>query len=721
MLPSPTVSVSASVRHRPCIVRTDGQGYTRIHQKRANPLESNKRPHSADQRTPGARRAYAIYLGLFGVALAVGVWARFSGLGFSSLAADEYYFVESIRRIIATGLPAFETGGYYTRGILIQYLTVPAMWVSATVESGVRLPSVVFGLFTAFVAYLYGHRTIGRPWGVALAAMILLSSWEVEFSRFGRMYAGFQLATLAALVSLHDVIGGVRGMRRYLPLVLGLVLVATHSLAIFLLPLLYLPVVLPGRVDRLGGRKAVCWYLLAATIPTTAALILRGVNFRMLGVQNAFPADFSSSGGMRVVYPAFPFWQLGTPLASLAGLATLLGLVALSGWVLERRRKIDEATTVAAVCLAAAAAHSLLLAGILGLILAARYGLPRTARMHPLAMKLGLAAALVSVGWVAYAGWVTYGAGSRGWIEATGVHLFRDAALRAFVWPDPSASVLDPWLHEFPLMARFLAVAFLIQFVTKVRDPLHDIVRNPAFVVAYLLALLGFFAPQFVVARYTYFVYPVVLAMLILSVRDIVHFAGQRLSFVRSDVMIGVLFALALFAVGGDFHPRHLARVASYESTYRTGVFQAYEITWYDRDDHAATAAYVADAAEPQDLVIVAEVPVVSHYLLREHAVYLDQRGSRFRNVSREHGTVDVWSNRRLLGTPNELRDFTRCTEQAVWIVQSLDEKRWLQPLEVWGPQIREVETKYVSPDQSLEVVRVSLHHDPDCFGAADG
>lgn len=681
----------------------------------------SKRPHSIDQRTPRVRWAYALCLSGFGVALAVGVWARLNGLGFSSLAADEYYFIESIRRIIATGLPAFETGGYYTRGILIQYLTVPAMWISASEELGVRLPSVVFGLVTVFVAYLYGCRTIGRPWGLALAAMILLSSWEVEFSRFGRMYAGFQLATLAVLVSLHDVIGGVRGMRRYLPLVLGLALVATHSLAIFLLPLLYLPVILPGRVDRLGGKTAVFYYLVAATIPATAALILQGVNFRMLGVQNAFPAGFSSSGGMRVVYPAFPFWQLGTPIASLAGLATLLGLVALGGWVLERRRRIDEATAVAAVCLAAAAAHSLLLAGILGLILAARYGLPRTARLHPSAMKLGLAAALVSIAWVAYAGWVTYGAGSRGWIEAAGVHLFRDALLRAFVWPDPSTSVLDPWLNEFPVMARFLAVAFLVQFVTKVRDPLRDIVRNPAFLVAYLLLLLGLFAPQFIVARYTYFAYPVALAMLVLSVRDIVHFAAQRLRSVRSDVMIGVPVALTLFAVGGDFHPRHLASVASYESTYRTGAFQRYEVTWYDRDDHAATAAYVAGAADPQDLVIVVEVPVVSHYLSREHAVYLDKRSSRFRNVSREHGTVDVWSNRRLLGTPSELRDFTRCTEQAVWIVLSLDEKRWFQPPEVWGTQIRAVETKYVSQDQSLEVVRVSLHRNPNCFGAADG
>jgi hypothetical protein len=654
-----------------------------------------------------------------GVAVAVGVWARFTGLGFSSLAADEYYFVRSIRRILATGIPAFESGGYYVRGLLVQYLTVPAMWLTGSEELAVRIPSALFGLAAAFMAYLYGRRTIGRPWALALAAMLLLSSWEVEFSRFGRMYAGFQFLTLALLVSLHDVIGGTGGWRRYLPIGLCLLAAATHAMAIFLVPLLFLPVLLPGRLGRLGGKKPAIGYTLAAGFPAILALVQQTVDFRTIGVRNAMPAGFSAVRGPDVAFPAFPFWHLGTPGASLVAVGALLGLVGLGCWLLSRRNRIDGAATVAALCLACAASHFLLLGFLLGVVLVVRYGLPKAARQHRAAFRLAVAAVVVAGGWVGYAAWLTYGIGSRDWIEAAGVQLFSEAVLRAFVWPDPSLSVLVAWLRELPMLAWLFAASLLLQVLLRARDPLDKIVRNPAFFVGYVLLVLGLFTPNIITTRYTYFAYPVALAMLVLSVRDVVGLLPKGRSRPPMAAAVGVPAALALFAVGGDFHPRHLASVGSYESTYRTEEFEAHEITWYDRDDDVPTAEFVADASDPEDVVIVVETPAISHYLSREHAVYLDWRGQRFANVSRERGTLDLWSNQRLLGTPEQVADLTRCVEGPVWIIESLEGRQWLDPLAIWGDQLGDVETVFVNPDRSQEVLRVSLISDAACPGVA--
>ncbi|MDH3297553.1 MAG: glycosyltransferase family 39 protein [Gemmatimonadota bacterium] len=677
-------------------------------------MDSNILPQSVEQPATGRRWVRAASVGVLGVAVAVGVWARFRGLGFSSLAADEYYFVRSIRRILVTGIPAFESGGYYVRGLLVQYLTVPAMWLSGSDELGVRIPSALFGLAASVMAYAYGRRTIGRPWALALAAMLLLSSWEVEFSRFGRMYAGLQFLTLAFLVSLHDVIGGIRGWRRYLPVVLCLLATATHETAIFLIPLLFLPALFPG---SLGGRKAAIGYTLAAGVPAIAAVGQLLIEFRGIGVQDALPAGFTAAGGSAVVLPAFPFWHLGTPEASLAAVGALLGLVGLGCWLLLRRDRIGGATAAAALCLACAVSHFLLLGLLLGLLLVVRYRLPRTAKQLPAAFKLGLASLAVAVGWVAYAGWLTYGIGSRDWIEATGSLLFSEAVFRVFVWPDPSEAVLTAWRLELPTLGWLFAAALVFQLALKARDPWEDFVRNPAFFVAYLLLVLGVFTTSLVTTRYTYFAYPVALAMLVLSVRDAVRLVARPRS-VTVEAALGVPVALALFSLGGDFSPRHLVEVGSYAATYRTGAYQEHENTWYARDDDVSTANFVTDAARPGDLVIAAETPAMSYYLDLEHAVYLDRRGHRFANVSRERGTLDLWSGRRLLSTPEEVDEFTRCAEGAIWLVRSLKETRWINPPEIWADQLEDVETSFQNPDRSQEVLRVRLRPDASCPGA---
>jgi hypothetical protein len=649
-----------------------------------------------------------------GVAIAGGVWARISGLAFSSLAGDEYYFVQSIRRIMATGLPGFESGGYYVRGWLIQYLTVPAMWASGSDELGVRIPSVLFGLATASAAYLYGRRTIGRPWALALCAMVLLSSWEVEFSRFGRMYAGFQFATLAFLISLHDVIGRTRGWRIYLPVVFCLAATGTHALAVFLTPLLFLPVVLPDRVERFGGSRSVVTYSLASLVPLLVGLAQRQIDFRGMGVENARPADFVSPGGSGDVLPTMPFGDAGAPAVGLVAVA-ILGVLAFAWWRLRGRALTDEAAVVAVLCLLCALGHFLFLGGLLGLLLIVRYGLPRTAAQHRAAFWLGLTAFGVAIGWVAYAGWLTYGVGSRAWIASTGEQLFSQALLKTFLWPDPSDAVLTAWFTELPVLAWLFTVSLALQFVLKARMPLPDVVRNPAFFVGYVLLTLGIFTPSLTTTRYTYFAYPVALAMLALSVRDVSALVGRRRPVSWAQTGLGVGIALALFAVGGDFSPRHLTAVSSYESTYRMGSFQDREDTWYTRDDDAATAAFVRENAQPGDLVIVAETPVISHYLGREHVVYLDRRGHRFRNVSRARGTLDLWSNQRLVGTLAEVGDLTRCLEGDVWIVRTLQERRLIDPPELWDAQLVGLQNVFQNGDDSQDVLRVSLRPAAAC------
>lgn len=663
---------------------------------------------------PGRRLPHFTHAALL-LALAVGVWARVRGLGVSSLANDEYYFVLSIQQILEHGIPWFETGGLYTRGILVQYLTAPFMLLIEPDEVAVRIPSVVFGLATAGVAWWYGRRTVGPKYAALLVVFLLVSSWQVEFSRFGRMYAAFQLLTLAMLTALYETMTGTSGIRRYLvPLLLAAALL-THQLALLLIPLVFLPLLIPGARDRLGGRRGVWGYGMAAAGTLVLGWFSRAFDFRQAGVTDIYPAGYSAPSGTELLLPYFPFWRLSPePAVNVAFVALALALAAGVSLWLARRSRTDAATGIAALMLVTAAAHLLLVAFALGLVLVLRYGVPWKFREHRAAAVLWGSAAAVSVGWAAYATWLTYGAGARGWIHGGGFTLFREAAVAAFVWPNPWHSVIAPWLAELPVTAWMIGAAVLLQVLLAARRPVRELVLNPAFVVLYCLAVFGLFDPLYGVTRYTFFLYPVGLALVLLSIRDLGSLVANRLPVLESGFSLGLPAAILVFAIGGDFHPRHLLHVDAEEAVLRSGEFREFEATWYARDDFASPARFLQEEADATDPIIVQEAPSVSYYLNRPHGIYLDRSGDRFSNVSRHGGTVDFWSGERLLSTEEDVRSFTRCARE-VWLVRMADQRAWVQPDSVWASRLTDAKTVFEGRDGAVEVLRIEVVPEASC------
>lgn len=52
----------------------------------------------------------------------LGFVVRINGISNTPLSVDEYYLVTSVQNILKYGLPHFDTGGYYVRGLLYQYI-----------------------------------------------------------------------------------------------------------------------------------------------------------------------------------------------------------------------------------------------------------------------------------------------------------------------------------------------------------------------------------------------------------------------------------------------------------------------------------------------------------------------------------------------------------------------------------------------------------------------
>jgi hypothetical protein len=615
---------------------------------------------------------------LVGIAILAGLIARFHGLGERPLAVDEYYFLVSVESIIENGVPEPPGGGYYVRGLPLQYLTALSVAASAEPEFGLRLPTVLLGLLVPLVGFFYGRRLQGPELGFSLAVVLLVSSWSVEFSHFGRMYMAFQLLTLLFLLALHGVLDGrAKGANRYLPQLWGVLAFLTHSLGIFLFPLLALPFLLRRGREQLGGRRDVLGYT-AATLATGLAVVTYyRTPFRNMGVEERFPdgATGLASGVGVLRLPAFPFWNIGSSDA--ATLALALGAICAVGLIHQTTRVFGgrprSGLTFALMSLVAAAGHQLILAVALALIALFRYRIHQEPQRSRAAIATVGAAALISGAWVALTVWLTFGLESRDWLEAASAGTFRSGVYGVLLgWPQIADPIVRPWFREMPVLAVLLGLGVAYQLIRNLRQPIDVIARNPATVVAYIAICFGTFDSLYDRTRYSFFIYPVALAALFLTIQDVAGrlMASSRLSRpgFRSGTWV-VAVCIGIFALTEDFSPRHLLNTQHPDVVYRLGSFEHRAATWYSRQDFASPGRFVNERSRPDDAVVVINLPPTSYYVDRPHAVYIRRGDDRFRNVSRAAGTVDYWSGQRLLSLPEELARYLDGRSRS-WVIQ---------------------------------------------------
>ena len=224
--------------------------------------------------------------------LTAGLYGRIDGFGLRPLAVDEYYFVQSVGFILDHGIPSYPSGGFYGRGPLLQYVTAAGTFVLGVNEFAFRFPSFLFSLGSILLAYAYGRRVMGRPAALALGLVLLVSSWQIEFARFARMYSAFQFVTLLFLIALDDAYVRGKMQRRYVPHLLVIIAILTHELGILLAPLLFLPLLTAQGRSRFPSRGGMIRFTLASTTVLLACVSLQRTHLRYWGVVNNLPLDY---------------------------------------------------------------------------------------------------------------------------------------------------------------------------------------------------------------------------------------------------------------------------------------------------------------------------------------------------------------------------------------------------------------------------------------------
>lgn len=604
------------------------------------------------------------------VALLFGGLSRFSNLGDRPLAEDEYYTVMGVKGILDSGLPAYKTGGYYTRFLGLQYLEAGVAYLLGDNEFSHRLPAVVFGFLTIPLFYIYARPHVGILLAASGAFIIAVSAWEIEFSRFARMYTLFQFLTVLFFYFYHAIY--VEGKRRWQPYLWGvaIALVATHALGLLLLPFVLMPLFgtieeesgLIANVRRVLTQKLV---LLGTAVCLSLAVLYNKIAGKISsrGVYSKLPEGYEgfdkTTLGRNAEFPFYdPSFFPHSPFLFFSALCLLIVGVL----IIVYRNKLIDVVLPAGVCVMVLSSlfHFFSITAFVFLVLVLRFGLLHAVKKNAFA-RFGLGLTFVIVfSWFAYA-----------LHDLTWTHEISDARpakairLAFFGFPDFYTTSIMVWKQSVPISAFLM---FVSVFALIIRDRRMDLVKasaQPWFLVLYMMLVFGVFNSVSVTTRYWFFAYPMLVLSFLLALKFVIDWVVARFSYSKGSEPFIAAAALCLFVVSDDFHAKQLLSPIDPDVTFRMEEYAPFEKHWYPRFDERTPAGLLNQHREKVDAIVLdGRMSSIDFYLdpELEYFWYLDRdqsvlRGERFSYRSRKQGTVELWTNRPLLDTKEEFQD----------------------------------------------------------------
>jgi hypothetical protein len=595
----------------------------------------------------------------------VGALARFWGLGKWPLAIDEYYFAQSVRNVLHSGIPAFPCGGLYIRGLLLQYASALLEVGGLSAELAPRLLAAVSSLLTLPAAYLIGRRLGGRDAGLIAVAVLALSIWEIEIGRFGRMYAPFQALFAWYVVSfLSYVIDGNR--RALVPMIMLSVLgLAVWEGGIFLVLTNLLPPFIATPSGRLSRGD---WqYLAACSLLLIPAYALTMLDLRTAWSEPILPPDYveppDQPSMSRLDAAVMPWTTLSShPGWAIAALLPL-GLVLYAGIRQWRTQPTPLAVLAMLLVLACAALQQFELAAGLAVIPILLGVINGRALLGPASRPLHVALSACLIFWIAF------GLATHDW-HAQGLSTLKTVFLLGYEFvrfPDAVRQIAMPWARTVPLLAAGLFVltaACCLRACLRLQDASPAERALLAMFVILLLAASAADPPRHE-TRYVFFLYPLAVIFSILTVgRALRALLGPT----RVAAGAAVAACLALFMLSEDFRPAHLWNIDTEAVNFRIGMGSRLAGHYHPRSDVRAAAVWLQAHVAPAQDIVIDSFPGVDFYYRNSDYYFVSDTDGRFEVWSCRRGTVQRWSNLPMIHSYETLAAKV-ATGRRVWMV----------------------------------------------------
>jgi hypothetical protein len=594
-------------------------------------------------------------LGLTAVALcsaAVGIWARFKGLGSAPLAVDEFFIVRSVQNLLRHGVPEFSCGGLYTRGLLLQYATAFLGLLGLSLPTASRIISGVCSVLALPAAFIVGRRVGGLANALLAVTVLALSVWEIEMARFGRMYAPFQAVFLWYVVYFIKwaVDGDSRAGRLMAVLtVIGSVL---WEGAIFLAIANFIPLLLQRRSLKLTRAD---WPTVFGYVLLLAAVYwVVTTDFRAIDSVPSLPADYDPGGADSVParFPITPsLW--GSLLSNRVWLALFatLSIACIAALRLVWRGALRwTAAVILTAALAAALAHQFIVAGAV-LLLPALFRFCSWSRLtSKQAWPAYAAIALCAVFWVFIAYLSRPAATSTSFAKNILTFVFPLVSV-----PDVVDQLLIPWAAAVPALGAGL-VLLLGLVTTEVLA--HDEAGVSAqrallgLVVCLLLATCASHTPRHE-TRYVFFLYPAVVILAISGMAALVRRLAVFPAAATGPVTASAV--LVAFALSEDFQPRHLLEIDQPKTIFKVDQTPAQQSHLVVREDTRVVAAWLRRNAVGEGKVVISAFQSLDYYAPEVAYFFVERDDFNFESYACQRGTLERWSNRPLLSSLQDL------------------------------------------------------------------
>ena len=619
--------------------------------------------------------------------VAAGAYLRLAHLGALGFRWDEDLSGLAVRAILEKGVPQLPSGMIYLRGGLFSHLMAASATLFGFSEFSLRLPAALFGIALIVAAYLFGAALFGRVVGLVTAALLAMSFWDIDLSRYARFYSAFSLLyvlTLYAIwqfrVKAPSTAGGV------LCVVLAIITLSLHDLAYSLALAFFYPLVLRGPGAWRSAREwlwpVVASGVLAAFYVGWRAYVQSSRALPVLGASLSGTAPGREVDELARSFVALPNLPLLTGMLERAPLfVPLLVLLAVGAALLMTRRfgsPTRERVLLAliAVC-AAVQLFNLALIGTLVLAFAKRTGLPSLRSSEVVA-----AVALIGATFVA---WIVA-------VLALGIDVspLEPLTLRTVVrelLDFPYFYVFWGFPNEWPLAAAVASVGALVAFhrAARGRDsataPCVALPRAsmPSAAAGFaLLALAGplvsnaLFSSPFEIFRYNaafntlFFVF---VALAFVHWRELVRAWWPTLNRPphRAAAALGTAM-LVLLATAYDLNPLRGWLALERQYSNDGALYRTFGVTAYS--DFKTTAEYVARHATPKDLIVTPDSREYFNYLGR---VDLWLRSGRYEDQSYVHKGMrrDLYVDTPLVATLPELEAALATPNQIKWVLAS--------------------------------------------------
>jgi hypothetical protein len=216
-----------------------------------------------------------------------------------------------------------------------------------------------------------------------------------------------------------------------------------------------------------------------------------------------------------------------------------------------------------------------------------------------------------------------------------------------FGFPYVYDDVVRPWGRTLPILSAGLALSFayLTWITLKWRRMGPDTIAVLLGLLLLMALAVGASHTPRIETRYTFFLYPTIIALAVTAVLMVVSRFALR---PRAAVILGASAPLLCFAATEDFQPRHLAAVDSPSVNFRVGMSPVKAAHYYPRDDMRGLAEWLAAHVRPGDIVITG-IPSLDEYDDSFDYFFLDKQDNRYEAYVCGDGRTERWSNHPLL------------------------------------------------------------------------